>query len=258
MYCPSCFCEYALNVSGEIVERTNFIRGYKALKDLKHVNLSDISYKSGLSLEQIKRCIGYFSTRNVFEINIKQAICKESLLNLFESAIKEGTNINIIRGWSIWDNYQAFLSYRYHHFVLAVRKSKIIKQKNTPVEKGHKVNQLKVIEDILKQFIDSEIDITIKNVCSKLKVSHETVRSWGGNELISIYKNMQTESLLEKQKNELNSKALTFFKINDKKKVLVGDLYNYLEVGRTIVWRNHPELAYIFSVMLKEHNYRSI
>ncbi|MCM3117992.1 hypothetical protein M3610_22370 [Neobacillus sp. MER 74] len=59
---------------------------------------------------------------------------------------------------------------------------------------------------------------------------------------------------MEKEKNELNIKAMTFFKNNNKKRVLVPDLYNYLGVGRTIVWRKHPELAYLFSEMLKEHN----
>ncbi|WP_057776083.1 TniQ family protein [Cytobacillus dafuensis] len=254
MYCPSCFCEYALNVNGETVERTNFIMGYNALKDLKHVNFHDISYKSGLSIDQLKRCIGYFSTRNVFEININHAICKESLLNLFEAAIKDGTNINVIKKWSIWNNYQEFLSYRYHHAVLAVEKSKVKKQKDAPVEKSNKINQLTTVEDTLKQFLTNDKDITINNVCSELKVSPETIRSWGGNELISTYKNMQKESRLEKQKNELNSRAKSFFKSNDKKKILNGDLYNYLGVGRTIVWRNHPELAYLFSEMRKEHN----
>ncbi|WP_311315850.1 TniQ family protein [Neobacillus sp. MER 74] len=52
MHCPSCYCEYALNVSGEIVERTYFIRGYKVINDLGHINLTDISNKSGLSLDK--------------------------------------------------------------------------------------------------------------------------------------------------------------------------------------------------------------
>jgi hypothetical protein len=252
VYCSSCFCEYALNVNGEIVERTYFIRGYKALIDLKHVNLSDISKRSGLSLEQLKRCIGYFSTRNVFETLINQAICKVNLLNLVELAIKDETNINIIRKWSIWGNYQEFLTYRYHPVVLAA--GKIKKQKTTTLGRVNKHTQLKEVEDTLKHLIDNEIDITIKNVCSELKVSPETVRTWGGNELISTYKSMQKESRLEKEKNELNTKALTFFNNNNKKRVLVPDLYNYLGICRTIVWRKHPELAYLFSEILNEHN----
>jgi len=93
------------------------------------------------------------------------------LLNLFTFAIRDGTNINIIRKWSIWGNYQEFLTYRYHQVVLAAEKRKSIKQKTPSMERENKENQLKEVEDILKHFLDNEIEITIKNVCSELKVS---------------------------------------------------------------------------------------
>jgi hypothetical protein len=121
MYCPCCYCEYAYDEKGLLIERTYFIEGYYLLKN-NYISLKELANESKLSLDQIKRCIAYFTTLKIYDLNLGHFNINKQLLSKFISSLKSGVKIKEIEKWKDWKSYTEFLAYRYHSSVLSLMK----------------------------------------------------------------------------------------------------------------------------------------
>ncbi|WP_078543087.1 TniQ family protein [Litchfieldia alkalitelluris] len=254
MYCRFCHCEYAYDKEGNFIERTYFIKGYKVLiNNIEGVSLSKLAKQANLSVEQLKRCIAYFKTRDVSGISLPKIspIRKKQLLQ-FVDLVNKGKGIKEIRKAMLLLNYEIFLMYRYHQFVMnALRSKPVQKRSDKKINVDEKVG---LINSVLEQLLDEDKDVTIKNVCIALNVSPETIRNWGGNEVISEYKGVQKLFRIEQERETLYKKAMHYLEVNKSKRISIAGIYEVLPIGRTIMWRKHPELAKLISNNIKINN----
>lgn len=248
LYCPSCGCEYAIDSNSELIDRTHFISAYMKLKDTVNYtfNLVEISSLLELTIDRTRRVIGFFKSREelINFVSFGSVSIDITKLNDFIQGLNEGESVKSIRNWDIWIDYNEFLIYRYHIKVIntlhSIKKYKTPKYNTeTPIKNSNYLLLKKAVDSLL---IEDE-DITIKNVCNKLKVSHETIRNWGGNSYINKIKNEQKKFRLNKLKNDITNKIDCYLNSTNPEKITSSSLYGYLKIGRTVLWRKDKELT---------------
>ncbi|OME31158.1 hypothetical protein NSS98_26595 [Paenibacillus sp. FSL E2-0274] len=106
--CPDCGCEYGLNSSKELIERTYFIRAFEILSNRNMDNLTWPEKEKifGLKRNRILRIIAYFSSRGIVKGNYRYSekdVDDTLLLKVIES-IQAGINIYDIQRLNYWYN----------------------------------------------------------------------------------------------------------------------------------------------------------
>lgn len=245
LFCTKCGCEYALNIDNQLVERTYFIHAYNEFisVDTSRCNLKELATILKMSIDKTKRCICYFISRNQFNdcyffkefrININKL---KSILN----GIRGEIGLKEIRNWKIWENYNEFLVYRYHIDVIIELYDKDSSNKKN-YNPSNNSQFLKVKNTVEKMFEINE-DITINNVSIKLKVSPETIRNWGGNKYIAEVKKRQRELKLQQLREEIKNKVELYINESSSENISSHELYEYLQIKRTVLWRKDKELT---------------
>ncbi|QQE78365.1 TniQ family protein [Alicyclobacillus sp. SO9] len=250
MACTDCGCEYALVNDGEIQERTSFIAGYHQIMPLIHLGMSIKKVSAHLSqpVDQIQRVGAYFSTR----LDIAgQVVLNAKLLRRFVTAVADGETLRSIQQWPQWDSYQAYLRYRYHSDVMRA----LHMYKRTRESKRQDLAaRRRQVRQVLDSLVREDVNITIRTVCKMLKVCPETIRNWNCNELIFEAKRNQAAERSAHKLAKVVPKAEELFTIHQKEEVLSAQLYEFIGVGRTVLWRQAPEITAHLSLMLREHN----
>lgn len=251
--CMECGCEYAFDEDNKLIERTYFIDTYEKLSYMCNETdtINDLATKLGVSKEKIKRVFAYFRTRNFpFKKDIvKQPIkIQNNILKNLVSAINKYENINVIKKWDCFNDYNEFLTYRYHQDVIGAlfNQHRTLKAKANSNSKEY----AKIIKDVLEQMYSDNEDITIKSICKKVGVCPETIRNWGFNKLIAEKKKSQREKRILDKKDEIYLMVDNFSQNNNS--YSSKDLYQYIGVRRPILWRIAPEITAYISIRLKE------
>ena len=246
LLCTKCGCEYALNLDDQLVERTYFIHAYK---EFITVNTSSSSLKQlatslKMSIDKIKRCICYFISRSMFN----NCACSVDIIvdsHKFKkilNRIREGDGLKKIRRWNIWENYSEFLIYRYHIDVI----NELHTRGNCSNKRNYNSNnnsQFLLVKNTVDSMVEMNEDITIKNVSTKLKVSPETIRNWGGNKYIAKVKRQQRELRLNHLREEIKNKVEFYLIDTCSENISSKGLYEYLEIRRTVLWKKDKELT---------------
>lgn len=253
--CPECGCKYGVDSNNKLVEVTKYISMYCYLSSIKNkeISLQKASRESGFSCSILKKGIAYFDSREVlgfenYEIEYHD-VCLRSVLN----AIKEGETIKSIGYWKTWINHYEFLYYRYHKEVLDIEISKI----KGDVEKKPSLQKDKLekqILPILDTMIKKDEDITIKNVCSKALISPTTLRLWGGNPILASMKKKQIRSRQNRYIEGVQVRIEEYFTENNHSLIRATELYNYIGVKRTALWRVLPDITAWINQQITEHN----
>lgn len=258
--CPECSCEYAINQSGQLEERTYFIEGYHSLKELFNIefDLSVLAEKSGLSEDRVRRCYAYFRTRGLLNAGNdnflegwanKQIQIDNGLLNKVIHSVRDCINLKVIEKWELWNSYDQFLTYRFQQDVMRA----LIEQKRVRPKRGSKVN-FENVRLVLNQFIESDVEISIGKVAQVLQVSPETLRRIEANPLIDKFKANQREKKLTSNAMHYYQLADRFFELNQYKKIAASELYDYLGIHRAVLWRTNPEITKKLGLRLRDHN----
>lgn len=258
LFCKECGCEYALDYNDQLIERTYFISAYNKLVQ---VNLSNLSFKKvasilNMPIDKIKRILSYFTSRDV-KISLEISVDSNKLLK-FINGIREGEKIKHIRKWDIWVSYSEFLVYRYHIEVInELFKKECPREKDTrdlPNKSSKFLLGKKTVDDM---FNNGE-DITIKNVCNKLKVSPETIRNWGCNSYIAQVKQNQRSLRIDRMREDIKFKLEQYLINTPAEKISATGFYEYIKIGRTVLWRIDNELtryiAYKLGTLKEEEN----
>lgn len=254
LICPECGCEYALDEKGNMVERTYFIKGYNLVKKYisEEIGLKELAASSDLSVDKLKRCIAYFSTRNISEfctISMKNEI-DECLLDKFTAALENECNIKEVEHWEYWRNYNHYLMHRYHKKVMSTE-IKVIKTRGKRID----INlNIKKVYDILEHMLVNDIDITLGALCDRLGIVPETIRQWKCNVIIAEFKEIQKDTRKKLNKENTIEKAHAFILNNADKTININDLYKHLNKSRTALWRDYPELTKLLANLVKKHN----
>lgn len=255
LLCTKCGCEYAFNLDDLLVERTYFIHAYNELM-LIAVNTSNNSLKKlaatlKMSIDKTKRCICYFISRNQFNdcCFSKEFIMDINKLKNILNGIREGIGLKEIRNWDIWESYDEFLIYRYHIDVInELREDCSNKKDYIPSN-----SQFLLVKNTVEKMFDINEDITIKSVSFKLKVSSETIRNWGGNKYIAEVKKKQRELRLQQLREEIKNKVELYINESCSENVSSRELYEYLQIKRTVLWRRDKELTRFIADKLGIH-----
>lgn len=251
--CLKCGCEYAFNAENQIEERTYFIKGYNFLKSNmgKGNSIYSISQKTGLSFDQVKRCIAYFFSRGFKFLELGVSFQTDPLkLDMLIDAMKRNIPIKSIRNWNCWGNYTHFLVHRFHPSVM---EQHLLQTRSMP----KRINYIKNLDEIKKvvdRLNDLEKTISIDDVAELMGVSVNTIRNWGGCPYIRKMKESQHERRLLKEKESIYDFVETYFHGHMGTKVFSRDLYNELRKRRSLVWRNAPELTSFIQQRIKLHN----
>lgn len=248
--CTDCGCEYAFKEDYELIERKYFVDTYKKLLYMYHETdtLYGLAKKIGVTKDKLKRVFAYFRTRDFpFQKDIvkQPIIIQNNILENLVSAINKYENINVIKKWNCFNDYNEFLTYRYHHDVIIAlfNQNRILSPKeNNKYEK--------LIRNVLEHMYSNNEDITLKSVCEKIGVCPETIRNWGLNKLIAEKRKSQREIRILEKKNETYLMVDKFLQSNNENNS--KDLYQYIGVRRTILWRMAPEITAYISSRLKE------
>lgn len=253
LICPDCGCEYAYNIDGRLIERTNLIQAYWKLMmiNYKELSLKELADICGLTIDKLKRCLAYFYSRGLFlEYSKYKYEIDTKIIKKVIEGIKDGESIKDICGWEIWQNNQHFLVYRYHNDV--------IKQLNNVfIPRGERVDKLQGYQEVereLRYMLDNDANITIANLAERLAVSPETLRLWGCNKIIAHMKNQQKEKRIKERNLFINDKLEAFISEHKECIIMAAELYKALGIERTILWRNSPELTAAIYKRIKEHN----
>ncbi|GGM39179.1 hypothetical protein GCM10011351_26680 [Paraliobacillus quinghaiensis] len=252
LFCNSCGCEYAFDENNKLLERTYFIKCYNEVKSLSdEIHLRNLEIKTGLSMEQIKRCFAYYRTRDVLSWDIigEEVIVQPSTLNDIIMALKQKEKLNIIKKWNCFKNYTEYLTYRYHQDIVTILQHKYSKHKKVKQE----VRNIEKVNEILKEMFTKDESITILSVCTKAGISPETARLWGWNTFIAHDKKNQ------KLKRELDRKNECYQLVDEllersNRRITSEEIYRHLGVGRTVLWRFAPEVTSYITNRLKGHN----
>jgi hypothetical protein len=241
MICKSCGCKYALNEHNVLVERTYFIKIFEYLSSISNSNIKvkTLAQQSPYSVDQFNRAFAYFRTRDQFnEIDIyKEFVLDEIILKEFIAYIKMNKTIKEIRERLSEINSHEFLTYRYHIQVILMEQAskKKIEGKSQGASNKEKVHK------ILYELLESDQDITLKNVCKHLSVCTETLRNWGCNALISEMKEIQKEKRKIILKDRIYKQIDNY--IANENESDSNSLYKIIGIGRTALWRMAPELT---------------
>lgn len=252
--CLHCGCEYALDARGELLERTYFIHAYHLIKSrcCEGNQITSISEKTGLSLDQLKRCIAYFFTRGI-EIctyETKAIQMDRQKLETFISAIKKCVPINRIREWDCWRNYVHFLVYRFHKNV----QKELLEQMKNRSKRNDVIQNTDKVKWSLQEMYDQGTTITIEAVAKRMGVSINTLRNWGCCPYIKIMKREQYEKRVSMEKENILCCVEAFLEARLEKKVFSHEIYEALSKRRTTIWRGAPELTAYINQRVKKHN----
>lgn len=256
LLCTKCGCEYALTLDDQLVERTYFIHAYNELitVDTSRSNLKRLAATLKMSIDKTKRCICYFISRNQFNdcCFSKEFMMDNNKLKNILNGIREGIGLKEIRHWNIWESYNEFLIYRYHVDVMNELHSKgdfTTKTKNY----SNNNSQLLLVRSTVKTLFEMNEDITIKSVSTKLKVSPETIRNWGGNKYIAEMKREQKEFRLYHLRKEIKDKVEIYISERCSENISSNKLYEYLEIKRAVLWKKDKELTRFIADKLGTH-----
>ncbi|KGR89285.1 hypothetical protein CD30_17420 [Ureibacillus massiliensis 4400831 = CIP 108448 = CCUG 49529] len=246
LLCTKCGCEYAFNYDDQLVERTYFIHAYNELITINTSNssLKQLASSLKISIDKTKRCLCYFISRNVLNncAFSKDFIIDSNKFKKILNGIRKDVGLKKIRKWNIWESYNEFLIYRYHIDVineLHIKGNYSNRIDNIPNDNS----QFLLVKNTVDNMFEKNEEITIKNVCTKLKVSPETIRNWGGNKYISKVKRQQRELRLNRLREEIKNKVELYIIETHSENISSKGLYEYLKIGRTVLWRIDKELT---------------
>jgi hypothetical protein len=252
LVCKKCGCEYALNSDEELIERTYFIESYNCLKDLILIEKSirRLAALTGYSEDKIKRCLAYFNTRNIFIREDKTLNLDRDLITLFVNALHRGQTIKEIQKWDKWEDYNHFLIHRFHLDVILAK----LEFKRTRSSSNESALFRERVHQVLIEMLQYDIDITIDTVSKKIGFSPETLRNWGCNTMIAKIKKQQKMKRLSWVIEKIYEDVQEYLTQNSKQRVLSHQLYSYIGIQRTVLWRIAPKVTVYISEHLKHHN----
>ncbi|GAB6992133.1 hypothetical protein JCM16418A_41840 [Paenibacillus pini] len=237
--CTACGSRFAFNAKGNMVELEGFLKGYY---DLQHM----IKENGSMTLLGLRRpvdfnrdrwwgIIAYFCTRPVFGEAEK---LDEDLLLAFVQSVEKNGNMNNIHKWKCWDSYRHFLLYRYHSEVM---NAQVYSQRKLPMR-----HSLETCEEMMKalcqEMLENDQDISIERISLLLKVTSNTIRTWGFHHYIKERKNEQGRKRLEARKKLLIDRVDEFFVQNENHRVLSKDIYSYIGIRQSYLNSIAPEL----------------
>lgn len=252
--CTECGCEYAIDEDGELQERTYFIEGYQALKDTNDPlsGIKGLAHSIGFTEDITRRCLAYFCTRmEPDEWSGASAEVDSALLERVLKDVRKGTKLKVIQQWDCWESYQQFLVCRFHpkvmHALIELKWPRPSKRSDSAVKREK-------VREALDTLLETDEDITIEAVCHIVGVWPETIRGWGCNDEIAKFKRRQHEFRKIQKKQSLYEKVDEYLMSNSTKPVQVTQLYEHLEVIRTVLWRDMPEVVAYISEQIRSHN----
>ncbi|ASJ56829.1 hypothetical protein BP422_26900 [Brevibacillus formosus] len=208
--CLKCGCEYSFNAENKFEERTNFIKGYNLIKSnmSERDSIYSISQKTGLSLDQVKRCTAYFYTRGFKFLELDVSFQTDPLkLDLLIEAMKKNIPIRNIRNWDCWGSYMHFLVHRFHPSVM---EQHLLQTRSLPKRINYNRN-LDEIKKVVDELYVLDKTITIDAVAEQMGVSVNTIRNWGGCPYIRKMKKNQHEKRLLKEKESIHDFVEAYF-----------------------------------------------
>lgn len=253
MACQKCGCEYAIQDSGQIVERTYFIEGYRKLSTIsgRGSSIKALAREINITEEKIRRLLAYFNNQNLFQGFYQALQPNGKLLTAVIAAIKNGVTIKEIQSWECWKNDFHFLVYRFHPLtmraLLTLKRPRFNKREND----NKYVHQ---VREILEKMLDGDKNISISAVSRQLNVVPETLRHWGCNTYIAQMKEIQMKQRLENFKMRVYRQVDVYLQNRLDQIITSNELYNHLGVKRTVLWRNAPELTAYITDRLRGHN----
>ena len=246
LFCKECGCEYAFDNNNQLIERTNFIFAYSKLvqRNLNNLSLKKVSFILEMPIDKTRRVVAYFASREVkVFLNSNGIALDSSKLLKFINGIREGQKIKQIRQWNIWESYNEFLVYRYHIEVInELFKKENVREKETG-KSTNKSSMFLLVKKIVDDMFHNDEDITIKNVCNKLKVVPETIRNWGCNSYIAQVKQNQRSLRIDRMREDIKYKLELYLKNTPPEQISAIGFYEYISIGRTVLWRIDKELT---------------
>ena len=254
MYCSQCGIEYQL-IGRKLFERTDFIRfSWSIVKSVifdKPYSLSELANKINAHTDKTRRSIIYLAANNLIDHqNVPLSLPKghdPEILSKFKQLIAEGTPAKQIKV-KLEMKYNDFLFYWFHPEVTIAYITKKTLRKQIYKDTDHRIN------DVLRQFYQNDIPITIKRLCEFLNVCPETLRLWGCLPIIKKHKQEQKERVSQlirklyiEKANEYASNAV----INNLH-VSSDEIYKYLGRPRTSMVRDFPDITAYISNLLKQ------
>lgn len=255
--CTDCGCEYAIDEQGELQERTYFIEGYQALKEMDTplAGIKELARSIRFTEDKTRRCLAYFCTRlEPDEWSATRFTVDVSLLDLVLGRIRKGTKLKAIQQWDCWESYQHFLVYRFHPEVM---RALIELTRPRPSKRSDSAVKRERVREVLDEMLEKDEDITVASVCRIVGICPETIRGWGCNEEIARVKQLQRQRRLELLKKMVYEKTDEYLGKNQLRPVSSEDLHKYLGIGRTVLWRTAPEVAAYVAEQLRIHASRA-
>lgn len=259
LVCQSCGCEYAFDQENNLIERTYFIKGYNLLKDYDRIEgFNSISRRTGLTVDQIRRCLAYFRSRDELSATrhtplkaneLTDFSLSPDLLQRFVEAIKNGMPLKKIESWDCWSRYDHFLTYRFHQRVM----EQLIRQKRSSFKRVSNTDRMRDVIKIVDSMFERDDDITVEKVAKRAGVCVQTLRNWGCCPYINKMKKGQFEYRILNKKETFQLMIDDYFN-NLEGKALSSLLYEYLGIKRTLLWRFAPELTSFINDRVKMHN----
>lgn len=256
MYCTKCGIEYCIDSNtNDFIERGYFINvGWNKVRYGLNSNMSikEMSRLYRISEDKVKRCIIFLaSNKLIANENLPLSIPQSHNNNIkqrIKLLISQGMPSKKIRK-TLKLKYNEFLYYWFYSPIY-IEHIKFIAP-----SPHHKSDSTKYIEEFnaaITHFIESDINITIRNISNYLNISPETLRYRGL--LSNLKKAKQNQNNIRNQKNRLiyKSKAHNYiYKAKECGKVILSeDIYNHLGVRRTVLVRSYPDVTnYIYNLI---------
>ncbi|OPH56197.1 hypothetical protein BC351_28940 [Paenibacillus ferrarius] len=255
MACPECGCEYALDSEKHLVERTYFIHAFTILEK---INISKLTWPEkekvmGLKRDRIRRVLAYFQSRRTFAYECIDCIpaIDNQLLQLLVDKIQQGTDIQEIRFWQQWINYDQYLLYRFHHKVISILITNPYLQKSG---KNSDPCFKKLITATCEEFLKNNININLPSVSLAAGTSSTTIRSKDCSDVVISFRIKQTEHRREKLIQEIEQKVIAYFDKHVGEKIFSQKLYAAINVQYPYLKLHAFWLAEKIEQMRKEHN----
>lgn len=255
LICPECGCEYAFDTSQNLIERSYFIESYKKLKKIWHKELclTEIADALNISLDKTKRCLAYFNVRDMFVGRASyndRFLINQEYIKIFKESIERNTNMKKIEKWGIWKSYREFLLYRYN---TSIMRALMEQSRKRGLRTDRSANAI-ILKQVLEDMLSKDVNITISSVCNQLNVSPETIRQWNCNLLISKMKELQKSNRYKQRKEMLYTKIQEYLGNNQNRAIRSKDIYKHIQVIRTVLWREYPEVTKFITEEVKKVN----
>lgn len=236
LVCSACECQYALD-HGALTERTPYIAGYRVLGHPEApAGLVAQARAAGLTPDQMRRCRAYFAHRGL--ISGGEAI-DPVVLDRVIAAVDAGIPIKTIARWPDWTTEQPFVLFQYHPDVQAHLRRR--SHRSRP-GRQQSVNHLIEVQAVLTQLMDAGTPATIRTVARVLHVAPETLRGWGCLPAIAAAKKSQQLAHEAHRRSDVQRQVDTYcaqVRCRDRR---MGDLFRFLGMSRTVLWRQDPDL----------------